>query len=231
MSGRPNNKTGANDPTEVTHGFTINNPAWAWLILNGHKIIENRDFKLQPGWYAVHVGATADCSINEELSYVKDPHILMPPLLGVEKGVVYGLCKIGTSVPYEQCKKNQWSSHHYAVCNIITDVIPFTKTMKVSGNLNNQVWPITRESTPLIHQAVKENLYKKKATGALRSLGLSVYCANETIQVVQASKQATKTNRVDDYSPDRPGKTMKTSVEPKPLPIKSTGDIRNFFCK
>lgn len=227
MSGRPGVITGASDPTKVTHGVTLSNPAWAWLILDGPKIIENRQVNLQPGWYAVHVGATAHCPIQEEVALIKE--FGMPSLFGMEKGVVHGLCKIETSVPYDQCKKNRWACAEYKVCNIISEVIPFSKTVKASGNLG--AWPL-KESTELVRQEAKDNLLNKKLTGALSTLGLGVYGANQPAK------------RVADTPPDGERSNKTTAVAPKPVGapnpkpavasttkpvIQSKGDIRSFF--
>ena len=62
-------RTGAADPLEVTHAFTLSNPALTWLILHGYKIIENRQCCFAPGWYAVHTGAAARCSLEEERTW------------------------------------------------------------------------------------------------------------------------------------------------------------------
>lgn len=209
MPGRPEVITGASDPTKVTHGITLSNPAWPWLITHGHKIIENRQVKLQAGWYAVHTGALAHCSIMVELPLIKE--FKMPSVFGMENGVVTGLCKIATSVGYEQCKNNRWACAEYKICNIISEVIPFSKTIKASGNLG--AWPL-KESTELVRQAAKDNLHNHKPTGALRTLGLGVYSANQPAK------------RVADTPPDeeRPNKT--TAGAPKPA-VK--GDIRSFF--
>jgi hypothetical protein len=224
--------TGARDPTEVTHGFTLNNQAWAWLILHGYKIIENRPFKLQEGWYAVHVGATAHCSIMEEIPLIKE--FGMPLVLGLEKGVVHGLCKIGMSVPFVQCEGNRWACVDYKFCNVITEVIPFTTTVKARGNLG--VWPL-KEFTEFVRQEANDNLHKKKTTDALCSLGLS-----DLSDYSESVKRA-----ADDPSDEDKPVTLrqKTSVEPiqsaavptksaaplvKPA-VQSKSDIRSFFLK
>ena len=41
---------GADTPGGVTHGLTLRGSQLNWAILNGHKIIENRGWSLQPGW-------------------------------------------------------------------------------------------------------------------------------------------------------------------------------------
>ena len=228
MSGRPVVVTGARDPTEVTHGFTLNNQAWAWLILNGHKIIENRQTKLQEGWYAVHVGATAHCPIMEELPLIKE--FGMPSVFGLEKGVVHGLCKISMRVPFEQCKDNRWACPDYKVCNVITEVIPFIKTVKASGNLG--AWPL-KESTELVRQEAKDNLHKKKPTGALLTLGLSDYSASEAVKRVADNpldgERPEKITAAPTTKPAVPA--PKSAVAPPETAIQSKGDIRSFFIK
>ena len=225
MSGRPGVITGARIPSEVTHGFTLNNHAWAWLILHGYKIIENRQVRFQRGWYAVHVGATAHCSIAEELPLIKEFN--MPPVIGMEKGVVYGLCKIDTSVTFEECKGNRWACQDYNICNIITEIIPFKKPVKASGNLG--AWPL-KESTELVRQGGMDNLDNLKFTKALESLGL---------KVDDGKNDKSMKRPADNAHEERPTK-MKASTEPPaapvaPKPTKSVAksvpkaDIRSFF--
>jgi hypothetical protein len=56
------------DPSTVTHAFTLADPTLAWLILNGIKRIENRNFAMRPGWYAVHVSQKARVTKEREAS-------------------------------------------------------------------------------------------------------------------------------------------------------------------
>jgi hypothetical protein len=236
MSGRPGVLTGARIPSEVTHGFTLNNPAWAWLILHGYKLIENRQVRFQPGWYAVHVGATAHCSIGEELPLIKE--FDMPSVLGMEKGVVYGLCKIDTSVTFEECKGNRWACQDYKICNIITEVIPFSKPVKASGNLG--AWPL-KESTEFVRQGARDNLHNLKFTKALESLGLKVDGKNEKSMKRPADdahdRERPRSTKVKASieSPAAPGPSAAPVPPAAPNPTKSVaksvpkGDIRSFF--
>lgn len=236
MSGRPSVVTGASDPTKVTHGITLSNPAWAWLILQGHKIIENRQVKLQPGWYAVHTGATASCSIMVEYPLIQEFN--MPSVFGMENGVVTGLCKIETSVDSEKCKNSRWACAEYKICNIISRVIPFSKTIKASGNLG--AWPL-KESTELVRQEAKNNLHNSKPTHALRTLGLGVYSKHPAKRVADKppeEERPKKTTAVDPKSVVVPKPTVVPKpavvapkpavVAPKPV-IQSKDDIRRFF--
>ena len=55
-------------PNTVTHAFTLADPTLAWLILNGIKRIENRNFAMRSGWYAVHVSQKARVTAEREAS-------------------------------------------------------------------------------------------------------------------------------------------------------------------
>lgn len=194
----------------VTHAFTLSNQALAWLILNGIKPIENRQCKIQPGWYAVHIGATAHCSVEEEVLYAKE--FSMPSVLckEMERGMVHGVCKIGQTLPYDRCKSNRWAREDYKMCNIITEVIPFNKSVKATGNLGT--WPLNKESAEQVRHLVMENLDKKKDTNVLSSLGLEDYGANESVK------------RTAPPAEDKPKKMKET-----PSVVNPKGDIRSFF--
>jgi hypothetical protein len=133
----------------------------------------------------------------------------MPSTFSIENGVVHGLCKIEMSVPFEQCKANRWARADYKVCNVITEVIPFSKTVKASGNLGT--WPLN-DSTELVRQEAMDNLHKRKSTGALRTLGLSVYSANE-------SKKRAADNPPDDERLGRKKESL-TPTKPDVAPTK-----------
>ena len=57
---------GADTPDKITHAFTLKGYHWAYAMLEGEragrdtmgrsKVIENRHFKITPGWYGVVVG-------------------------------------------------------------------------------------------------------------------------------------------------------------------------------
>jgi len=154
--------TGAATPELVTHGFTLSAQHWAWLILKGHKIIENRQCRFAPGWYAVHIGATAYTHVEEELKYHKEFN--MPNTMNMQKGHVSGVCYIEASLPYEQCKKNRWAMKDFNVCNIVTEVIPFDEGETVPARGNFGSWPL-KEAGPrveyLTKQAIRLGLRKK----------------------------------------------------------------------
>ena len=143
----------ATTPDTVTHAFSLNDPSLAWLILHGHKIIENRDFRIAPGWYGVAVTATAYTSVVTEIALQKE-HKRIPGATGLRtwNGHVVGVCKVGYSLPAVLAKKNRWYCAPYNVANVITDYVPFLEPVKARGNFGT--WPL-KESQGLTQLRAK----------------------------------------------------------------------------
>lgn len=75
---------------------------WAWLIVNGHKDIENRDWKYPPkyrGQLLIHASKTFD---NEGYKWVNDNFdpikLELPYSENYEKGGFVGLCRLNDVV-------------------------------------------------------------------------------------------------------------------------------------
>ena len=226
----------AASPTEVTHGFTLSAPHLTWLILHGHKIIENRQVRFAPGWYAVHTGATAHTDVPTELAYHKE--LGMPSMMGAKKGAVHGVCKIELGVPHEQCKKNRWAVKEFKICNIITKVIPFDggETVKARGNFGT--WPL-KESEKRVRELAKQaiQLGHLKKTNAKEVLGHVLDASAKEGAPVKAKRPAEEAPKaeVEARPPVKKAKpsTVKDPEQAKaPEPVsKPTGDIRGFFVK
>jgi hypothetical protein len=54
--------TGAESRETITHGLTMRGAQLTWAVLEGVKVIENRHFRLKPGWYALHTRASLTSS-------------------------------------------------------------------------------------------------------------------------------------------------------------------------
>ena len=143
----------AQNPDDTTHAFSLNDPSLAWLILHGHKIIENRDFRITPGWYGVAVTATARMSVVTELALQKK-FSGMPSAVALHKwnGHVVGVCRVGHSLPAELAKKNRWYCAPYKVANVITEYVSFLEPVKARGNFGT--WPL-RQSEGLTQLRAK----------------------------------------------------------------------------
>lgn len=118
---------GAATPQTVTHGFCLNDSRWIYAMLhaptNG-KIIENRAFRLAPGWYAVSLTVSAHTSGDREWAFRKEFRNY-PGHVAYARGRVLGLVKIGYSLPQAACEGHRWSTPAYAIANVITEVLPF----------------------------------------------------------------------------------------------------------
>lgn len=225
-------------PTDVTHGFTLSDPSLAWLILNGHKIIENRQMRFTPGWYAVHVSATAFCPIAVELPLIKEFN--MPLTLNMAKGHVHGVCKIETGVPFEKCKMNRWAAKDYKIANIITAVIPFDKgdTVAARGALGNFPLKGAQERVnALTKQAIQLGLCKQ--TNAKAEFYYLLTTSAKEAQNGKAKRPAEEAPKSKATTGSTVKKTKrKTLSDPlqahAPEPVKEAvvkADIRCFFLK
>lgn len=145
MSGATEPKTAADSPSTVTHAFSLNDPALAWLILKApkgkSKIIENRNFRMQPGWVGVATTATAHMSVVTEVALSKK-YANFPSSFAksMKNGCVHGVCKIGHTLPAKLAEGNEWYVDPYKVANVITEVIWFDEAIPARGNFG--CWPL-----------------------------------------------------------------------------------------
>ena len=89
--------TGAAAATEVTHGITLRGAQLTWAILRGVKKVENRHFRMSPGWYALHTGQKTSSheSQHELIASVAE----MPPETELPHGAIVGAIKITHGAP------------------------------------------------------------------------------------------------------------------------------------
>ena len=100
------------------------------------KDIENRNFRMKPGWYALHIGK------GKTTKYFQDELKLLCPEVpdenSLEKGCFIGAIHIKQSFDYEDCKNNKWATG--PICNIIDDVIDIYECIHYNGRLS--IWKI-----------------------------------------------------------------------------------------
>lgn len=73
--------------------LSINQP-WAWLIVNGHKGVENRDWDTNfRGEFYIHAGKKYDDSVAGFLAQ-KFPHIILPPKSEIPMGGIVGTARL-----------------------------------------------------------------------------------------------------------------------------------------
>ena len=215
----------ATSPEEVTHAFTLSAPHLAWLILNGHKTIENRQVRLPTGWYGVHVGLAAYTSIAEELKYHKE--FKMPPVLGMKRGYVHGLCKIGAAAPHSLVEGNRWAVGSFKFANIITEVVWFEEPVKARGNFN--FWPL-KSAQEEVRKLAKQSVWlgNRKRTNLDEALADIVKKSASD----QTKRPAQEEAKAQDESGAKKQKTKRETIaNPKPAQTAQpvTTDIRSFF--
>lgn len=227
----------AASPEQVTHGFTLSSPHWAWLILNGYKTIENRQVRFARGWYAVQVGAAAYTTIGEELKYRQE--FKMPSVLTMKKGVVHGLCKIEAGIPYEHCKKSRWAVSEYKICNVITEIIPFDEGETVPARGQLGTWPL-KESEEHVRYLAKQAIalgHRKRNTNAEKEFGHLLDAHREAATqgkgkrpAEEAAEAKSKPSATLKKAKCETGKASEHEKESEPVKAPKT-DIRSFFKK
>ena len=133
--------TGAACPGEVTHGFTLKGAQLAWAVLTGAKRVENRHFHMQPGWYALHIGA-ATATLESQLPLIAGVPG-MPSEAQLPHSAIVGAVRVSHALTREQCASTEpWAFG--PVVNVIAEVIRLEHAVPCSGA--RSVWRITPEA-------------------------------------------------------------------------------------
>ena len=127
--------TGASAPWLVTHGLTLRGAQLSWAILNGNKRVENRHFRMQPGWYALHTGAkTSSHESQLPLLAAVDG---MPSEASLPHSAIIGALKVTHALTLDQCKPTEpWAFG--PVVNVISAVCKLSRPVPARGALS--VW-------------------------------------------------------------------------------------------
>lgn len=137
MENCPYTWPGAATPGAITHSLTIRGADHVWSILEGErhedtgeilasKNIENRSFRIAPGWYALIYGKGSKGVTTERYNecQARLPDMTLPPpdtpYLERMRGSAVGAVRISHSLPIEDCADSPWATG--PVCNIIAEV-------------------------------------------------------------------------------------------------------------
>ena len=135
---------GAGSPHEVRHALSFRGGSIAWAILHGHKIIENRPFRLpDDGWVAVHVGkgrlSPADCASYRARCGAPAGMPSERELAELWQGKIVGAIAVREARRPANCGESVWASG--PVCNVIGAVHRYARPVDVpKGALS--LWPI-----------------------------------------------------------------------------------------
>ena len=125
--------TGAPKPGWVTHAITLAGAELAWAMLAGFKRIENRDFRMSPGWYALHVG---DKPLSKE-RFTRFFEGMEDVPTSLTKRVIVGAIKIRDGLPLATVD-DEWAEG--PICNIIEAFVQLEDPCACKGALST--WPI-----------------------------------------------------------------------------------------
>jgi hypothetical protein len=146
-------------------GFTLSDATLVWALLEGHKKIENRNFRITPGWYAVHLAAGSHTPVNVE-QRLRESFPSLPSPLAFEKGAIHGVCRVTghrevASDP--AVARDEWYAPPYKIANCVGDVAWLRRPVFARGNLG--VWPLDDRARRDVRRSLQE---AKRASWTLR---------------------------------------------------------------
>lgn len=143
--------TGAADPCSITHGITLRGAQLSWAIVNGKKRVENRHFRIQPGWYAVHTGAKTSCH-HSQIPLIESVEG-MPSEADLPHMAIVGAVKVTHNLTLSQSKPTEpWAFG--PVVNVLGAVCRLERPVPHRGALS--VWRIEQAAL----ESVREQLRK-----------------------------------------------------------------------
>ena len=140
--------SGAATPSKVTHGITMKCAQWTWAILHGWKTIENRHFRLSPGWYALHTGQG---KLTPE-ARAKLGRLIptgLPSEASLPHGAISGLVRMDGVARLDDCatsRSKDWATG--PVCNVVGAVVRLRTPVGHKGGLS--VWRLSGEARAAI---------------------------------------------------------------------------------
>eukprot|EP00746_Dinoflagellata_sp_MGD_P133283 gnl/MRDRNA2_/MRDRNA2_66975_c0_seq2.p1 gnl/MRDRNA2_/MRDRNA2_66975_c0~~gnl/MRDRNA2_/MRDRNA2_66975_c0_seq2.p1 ORF type:complete len:164 (-),score=20.16 gnl/MRDRNA2_/MRDRNA2_66975_c0_seq2:72-563(-) len=120
-------------------------------MLIGRKLVENRSWRIPPGWYALHVGAQRDSNWHHKAMSV-DPSLPGEEQLADHFSSIVGLLRMTEGCSIEQCNGHPWAFG--PVCHVISHAIYFAKPIKSSGA--SGLWDLTRENKAKIEVQLRD---------------------------------------------------------------------------
>ena len=167
--------TGAESPDSISHAFVLKGYYLAYAMWDGEtadgdptsrrtKHIENRPFRLSPGWYAVILGKGKTGVTKQEAARFQAllPSMQMPPfgsaVITRQLGSVVGVVRVSHSLPQEACRHSHWANGA-RFCNIISEAGRLPVPIPCKGNLG--ACPIKDDTTLTLVRNAADGLFQK----------------------------------------------------------------------
>ncbi|KAL1522417.1 hypothetical protein AB1Y20_017407 [Prymnesium parvum] len=148
-------------PTELTHALTLRGAQLSWAVLHGFKTIENRHFRIAPGWYALHTGARRGCVASQQP--LLDSLSGIPPEVELPHLALVGAIKVSHALGFDECAFNQWAFG--PVCNVISEVAILPEPVPHRGALS--IWAVASEELSQVVEQLKSVTVRKNDISAL----------------------------------------------------------------
>ena len=123
----------------MTHGLTLRGAVLTYAILAGIKRVENRSFRMQPGWYVLHTGLKT--SSHESQHALLSTLTNAPPEMSLPHGSIVGAIEISHALAIEDCAADPWAFG--PVVNVIRSVVRLERPVPHRGALS--LWKIDME--------------------------------------------------------------------------------------
>tara|TARA_X000001036_G_scaffold33877_1_gene27661 strand:- start:5195 stop:5836 length:642 start_codon:yes stop_codon:yes gene_type:complete len=155
---------------EVAHGLrglTLKGGFLNKLILDGHKVVENRSWIIPPGWYALHTGKGSmkvgeferlQSLFNAECAE-RNLHPSMENYTKCRNTGICGVVHISHALPLDKMNGNRWASGPF--CHVISDAAFLNEPIPCLGALG--LWKLTGKQI--------DNLNDQLSTMEFRSTG------------------------------------------------------------
>lgn len=122
--------TALDEAAGTTHALTVQGPQQALAMLEGLKLVENRGWRIPPGWYALHVGATRDSEWGRKAA-LAHPELPSEDTLRYFHGCIVGLLFISEQRSVKDCAGHQWASG--PICHVVSRAVKLPVPVRIRG--------------------------------------------------------------------------------------------------
>ena len=136
VTATPSSCTGAAAPGEITHALTLRSAQLTYALLRGPKCIENRDFRMQPGWYALHTGEQTEPLASQRPLLAKMQSL--PLEADLPHSAIVGAIRVSHTLTLGQCTADAWAFG--PMCNVVDASISLDTPIQHTGALS--VWRV-----------------------------------------------------------------------------------------